>query len=234
MVLKFHPLISDGLAPVSQFNMDLGQYSQPYMAKEVCVIERTFRQEPMLPNSMMNFGPQGLQSQDKLRSELLALVSGSEQHVGRSSYGSSVNGGRSPYAASLSHLGQMTLPDSGSCGGWPSPSPSVLAAATRGDGAAKSTAGMDGQGRNFSSVGGAQDSLPPVNGSGAPPVAELLMQSSLNFGRGAGELGMEGSWQVHSSQWSTEPAQQRQQRNQSSSTSFTPSNGTSAPLSTSF
>jgi hypothetical protein len=226
---------------VSQFNMDPGQFSQPYMAKEVCVIERTFRQEPMLPNSMMNFGSQGLHS-DKLRSELLAMVTGSQQHVGRPSYASSLSG-RSPYATSLSQFSQMNLPDIGGYSGWPSQSPSVLSQATRGDGGAKSSAGADaslGQGRDFSSVmtgGRAQDSLQTANGSRAP-VAELLTQGGLSFGRGAGELGMEGSWHLPSSQWSTEPARQRQQRNQSSSTLFSNNGGdpckggVSAPLNT--
>jgi len=215
---------------VSQFNMDPGQFSQPYVAKEVCVIERTFRQEPMLTNSMMNFGSQGLHP-EKLRSELLAMVSGSQQHVGRPSYGSSLSG-RSPYAASLSQFSQMNLPELGGYSGWPSQSPSTLTQANRGEGVAKSSTGADaalGQGRELSSVmtgGRTQDSLQGVNGSRAP-AAELLTHSSLSFGRGAGELGMEGSWHLPSSQWSAEPARQRQQRNQSSSTLFSTNSGDS-------
>jgi hypothetical protein len=211
---------------VSQFNMDPRQFSQPYMAKEVCVIERTFRQEPMLPN-MMNFNSQVLHP-DKLRSELVAMVSAPQQHVGRPIYASSLSG-RSPYAASLSQFSQMNLPDIGGYSGWPLQSPSIL---SRGDGGAKPSAGPDaslGQGRDFSSVmtgGRAQDSLPTVNGSRAP-VAEFWTQSSLSFGRGTRELGMEGSWHLASSQWSTEPARQRQQRNQSSSTLFSTNGGDS-------
>ncbi|KAG0586446.1 hypothetical protein KC19_2G091100 [Ceratodon purpureus] len=195
----------------NQFNMDAGQLSQPYMAKEVCVIERTFRQEPMVPN-MMNYGSQGLHP-DKLRSELLAMVSGSQQHVTRSSYSPSMSG-RSPYGASLSQLSPMNLPDLSGYGGWPMPSPSILSQANRVDGSAKTSAGADvslGQGRDFGGMsGGRNHDNFPVNVSRAAGT-ELLNHSS-SFGRGAQEMGLEGNWQLPSPQWGAEPARQRQRQ----------------------
>jgi hypothetical protein len=216
--------------------MDAGQLSQPYMAKEVCVIERTFRQEPAVPN-MMNYGSQGLHP-DKLRSELLAMVSGSQQHVARPSYSPSMSG-RSPYAASLSQLSPMNLPDFGGYGGWPMQSPSSLSQANRVDGSAKSSAGPDaslGQGRDFSGMSGgrSQDGF-PVNGSRAAGT-ELLTHGS-SFGRGAQELGLDGNWHLPSPQWGTEPARQRQ-RQQSAhastlfSTNSQPSQGVTSALNT--
>jgi len=201
--------------------MDPGQFSQPYLAKEVYVVQRTFLQEPMLTNSMMNFGSQG-HHPDKLRSGLVDMVSGPVDSL---SYASSLSS-RSPYAASLSQFSQMHLPDLGAHSGWPSQSPSIL----HGNGGAKSSSRADapiGQGRDFSSVmsrGRTQDSLLAVNGSRLP-TAELLTRSCLSFGRREGELGVEGSWHLPSSQWSTESTKQRQQRNQSSSTLFSTNGG---------
>jgi hypothetical protein len=218
---------------VSQFNMDAGQLSQPYMAKEVCVIERTFRQEPAVPN-MMKYGSQGFHP-DKLRSELLAMVSGSQQHVARSSYSPSLSG-RSHYAASFSQLSPMNLPDFGGYGGWPMQSPSSLSQANRVDGSAKSSAGADGSlghGRDFS--GGRSHGGFPVNGSRAAG-AELFTHNS-SFGRGAQELGLDGNWHLPSPQWGTEPSRQRQ-RQQSAhastlfSTNSQPSQGVTSALNT--
>ncbi len=63
--------------------------SQPYIAQEVCVIERTIRQEPMTLNSCSSAGLQGLGT-SKLTSDLFAIVSGKQQHVGLPSYPPSV------------------------------------------------------------------------------------------------------------------------------------------------
>lgn len=185
--------------------MDAGQLSQPYMAKEVCVFERTFRQEPIVSN-MMNYGSQSL-NPDKLRSELLSMVSGYQQHVVRSSYSPSLSG-RSPYAPPQSQLSSMNLPDFSGYGGWPMQSPSIQSNAHLVNGSAKSSALADvsfRQGRDFRS----QDSF-TVNGSRAAG-SELVMPSS-SFDRGAQELGLDGNWNLPSLQWGTEPARQRQQQ----------------------
>ncbi|KAG0625738.1 hypothetical protein M758_2G077300 [Ceratodon purpureus] len=188
--------------------MDAGQLPQAYMAKEVCVIERTFRQEPMVP-IMMNYGSQGLH-QDKLRSELLAMVSESQQHLARSSYSSSLSS-RSSYAGSFCQLSPMNLRDFGGYGGWPMQSPSILSQANRVDGSAKSIAGAGasiGEGRGFS--GGRNQDRFPVNWSRAAGAEHLTHSSS--FGRGAQELASEGSWHFPFPGWGTEPARQRQRQ----------------------
>ena len=196
--------------------------SQPYTAKEVCVIERTFRQEPMVPN-MMNYGSQVLHP-DKLRSELLAMVSGSQQHLARSNCPPSVSG-RSPYGASLSQLGLMNLPDLGGYGGWPMQAPSILSQTNRVGGSAKSSARPDasfGQSRDFS--GGRNQESFPVNGSRAAS-AELLTHSS-SLARGSQELGLEGNWHLPSPQWGMELARQRQrQQSVQASTLFSANSG---------
>lgn len=71
-----------------QFEMSSGQYSHPYVSQEVCVIERTIRQEPLAAN-VLNFGLQqnsGIKSvRGDVNNSLLALIPSSQQQL-RSSY----------------------------------------------------------------------------------------------------------------------------------------------------
>ena len=141
------------------------------------------------------------------------MVSGSQQHVARSSYSPSMTG-RSPYTPSLSQLSPMNLPDFGGYGGWPMQSPSILSQTNRMDGSAKSSVGADvslGQGRDYNGMSGgrSQDNF-HVNGSRAGGT-DLLTHSS-SFGRGAQELGLDGNWHLPSQQWGAEPGRQRQRQ----------------------
>lgn len=71
----------------NQIEMNFGQYSHPYFAQEVCVIERTIRQEPIVPNTL-NYGCAGFGSKvgrPDIGNSFLALLSGPSQQF-RSDY----------------------------------------------------------------------------------------------------------------------------------------------------
>jgi hypothetical protein len=210
--------------------------AQPYIAQEVCVIERTIRQEPVVaPLNSCNMGLQGL-SPAKLRSELLAIVSGKQQqqqqqHVGLltpSSFQPSV-ASRSTYISSHPQLSLVN--HSANVEGlvsWPGITPSSLYSAspltgTRSASAQVMTthASQCGQVRELSVT--TSDRLVTAganeNVGFGPGGTDLLKKNLSFFNQSHEQLGVRAaSQQIQPAQWLTETVS-RQQRIQSVVTS---------------
>lgn len=189
--------------------MDPGQLSQPYVAQEVCVIERTISQERVTPN-LMNFGSQGL-TPNELRSELLALVSGIQQPPHGQNYIPSMNS-RSSFMASYPQFSHMNTTDSAGLSGWPSMSPPYVLQTNRLNWIGNVNAGADaqqpGRGRDSSVVinGRAHENF-SSNGLRTPVSASL--KQSLGVFSGTQVHGVDVNRQSPSPQWLTENRKQK-------------------------
>jgi len=123
-----------------QSHRNPGQMSQPYIAQEVCVIERAIRQEPMTLNSCSSAGLQGLGT-SKLTSELFAIVSGKQQHVGLPSYPPSATS-QSTGIPSCPQLSTVNSTTPEGLLAWPAITPSTLHSGSPLSGGSRSSSGV--------------------------------------------------------------------------------------------
>ncbi|CAM6013441.1 unnamed protein product [Sphagnum balticum] len=125
---------------LNQSHRNPGQMSQPYLAQEVCVIERTIRQDPMTLNSCSSAGLQGLGT-SKLMSDLFAIVSGKQQHVGLPSYPPSVTS-QSTGIPSCPQLSTVNSTTPEGLLAWPAITPSSLHSGSPLSGGSRSSSGV--------------------------------------------------------------------------------------------
>ncbi|XP_057850333.2 uncharacterized protein LOC131060909 isoform X1 [Cryptomeria japonica] len=195
----------------NQMEMNFGQFSHPYVAQEVCVIERTIRQEPVAPNSA-SYGYSGCSTKmarPELGNSFLALLSGPSQPF-RSEYQQS-SSIRSAVLAGNSPFYQINALENGS---WP-----PLAAADVSSVSQISGNGGFGNGLELSHIGTSRESLPtgynrvttfpdnfdPVNvRSHVSDILKQGIRSTVN----------DSEAELHTSvpQWLTEAANLRQQQ----------------------
>lgn len=192
--------------------MNPGQLSQPFVAQEVCVIERTIRQEPVGPN-LMNFGHQGL-SPNKLRSELLAMVSGVQQH--RPTYQPLITS-RSTYIASHPQFSHVNPANSAGLGGWPSMIAPNLLPTNRVGGNGSPNPGADacqsGQGRDLCGMTGGRIGSSTQENTGSTGMRTSgtgSSKQSVGFSSSPNDQGGDGNRQGPSPQWLTDIVSQRQ------------------------
>ncbi|CAM6105213.1 unnamed protein product [Calypogeia fissa] len=118
---------SPASASLNQMEMLSGSFGHPFVQQEVCVIERTIRQESLGAN-LLNFGlpgPHIKSVRGDVGNSLLALVPGS-QHQVRSSYQSVVTP-QSPLLSSNPQAYQMGSVSSPGVGSWPGHLPNMSA-----------------------------------------------------------------------------------------------------------
>jgi hypothetical protein len=220
-------------ASLNQFDMSPGQNSQPYVAQvaqEVCVIERTIRQEAAGTTTLnqSSFGGQG-SSTNRLRSELLALVSGAaqQQQQLRDHASSISSSSRSPYMGSNPQLCHMNSLNLTGYGGWPAainhnaPSSSRMNSRMgKSSTVAADAAPQSGQGHDGSILSSGQFVAAVQKNNMDSNVARTsggplgLVKPNLNFTCGGGphQQGGDASRQTPSPQWLAEFVSQQQQR----------------------
>lgn len=197
----------------NQIDMNFGQYSHPYYAQEVCVIERTIRQEPFVPNTP-NYGCPGFGSKmgrPDIDNSFLALLS-RPSHQFRSDYQQSSNL-RSAAVSGNSPFYQISAPENGV---WPSLSASDISSVNQANG----NVGF-GSGREVSQIGVSRELSSSYNRVTAfhdicepgnfrihgPAVSKQVIRQSVNEA--------EAELQASVPQWLTDAANVRQQQSQS-------------------
>jgi len=196
----------------NQIDMNFGQYSHPYYAQEVCVIERTIRQEPFVPNTL-NYGCPGFGSKmgrPDIGNSFLALLSG-PSHQFRTDYQQSSNL-RSAALSGNSPFYQISALENGA---WPPLAASDVSSVNQ-------ASGNVGFGRELSQIGASRE-LPSSSYNRVtafhdicepgnfrihgPDVSKQVIRQSVNES--------EADLQASVPQWLTDAANLRQQQLQS-------------------